>query len=85
MPAATVWVTQPRAQLQRLALARRFVDDFDPAGDVFDDVLVDDVDAGDQFERAFAPWWGGHVHTQCRVRVDPMTPWLESTSPRSDP
>jgi hypothetical protein len=26
------------------------------AGDVFDEVLVDDVDAGDQFERAYAPW-----------------------------
>ena len=51
-----VRVTQPREQLQRLALARQFADDFDPAGDVFHDVLVDDVDAGDPFERAFAPW-----------------------------
>jgi len=51
-----VRVTQPRTGAERRALAERFQRDFDPAGDVFDDVLVDDVEAGDEFERAFAPW-----------------------------
>jgi len=51
-----VRVTQPTTGAERRALAQRFQRDFDPAGDVFDDVLVDDVEAGDEFERAFAPW-----------------------------
>ena len=38
-----VCVTQPRSQGERLALAQRFKRQFDPAGDTFDGVLVDDV------------------------------------------
>ena len=51
-----VRVTQPTSHEERVTLARRFVCDFDPLGDVFDEILVDDVDTGDEFERKFAPW-----------------------------
>jgi hypothetical protein len=51
--AAPVLVTQPRSDAERVQLAARFVSDFQyDAGEV----AVDPPEAGDPFERAFAPW-----------------------------
>lgn len=51
-----VRVKQPRLRSERLALARRFLDEHDGGGDAFDFAFVDDVEQGDEFEREFAPW-----------------------------
>ena len=46
-------VAQPKTDLQRVTLARRFRDDFELC---HLNILVDSPEGGEPFERVFAPW-----------------------------
>jgi|Transcript_3420 hypothetical protein len=57
-----VMVNKPGTQAERVGLAQRMIRDFPLGMGSFDEVVVDDIEAGDQFENAYAPWpfrfWG---------------------------
>ena len=41
---------QPQTISDRVALAKRFLDEHEPSSDAFDTTVVDDVERGDAFE-----------------------------------